>query len=127
MIKLYQEESRSRHIKEVTLCYDDVKELGEYGCENYPNYKPKRKRTTKTTFKKSQSRKFTRKTFSRKKPLKSKSKSKRVKTEKSVNKPQKTSKHFKHENLTQENFNPENDIIKEIKNPLHVSAGTVEK
>ena len=101
----------------VTLCCDDVKEPGQYGCENYPNYKPKRKRTTRTTFKKSQPRKPTRKTFSKKKPVKSQSKAKRVKTEKSVNKPQKTSKHFKHENLTQDNFNPENRYYKRNKKP----------
>jgi len=53
MIKLYQDENRRRYIKEVTLCCDDIKELGQYRCENYPNYKLKRKRTTKTTFKKS--------------------------------------------------------------------------
>ena len=117
MIKLCQEESRRRYIKEVTLCCDDVKEPGQYGCKNYPNYTPKRKRTTKTTFKKSQPRKPTRKEFSKKKPLKSKSKAKRVKTEKSVNKPQKTSKHFKHENFTQENFNPENRYYKRNKKP----------
>jgi len=115
MIKLCQEESKRRHVKQVTLCCDDIKEPGWYGCENYPNYKPKRKRTTKTTFKKSQPRKPIKEKFSRKKPLKSKIKSKRFNVEKSVNKPQKTSKHFKHENLTQENFNPENRYYKRNK------------
>ena len=117
MIKLCQQENRRRHIKEVTLCCDDIKKPGQYGCDNYPNYKPKWKRTTKTTLKKSQPRKSVKEKFSGKKPLKSKSKSKRVKIEKSVNKPQKTSKHFKHENLTQENFNPANRYYKRNKKP----------
>jgi len=34
MIKLCQDENRRRYIKEVTLCCDDVKEPGQYGCEN---------------------------------------------------------------------------------------------
>ena len=82
----------------------------------------------KTTFKKSQPRKAAKEKFSRKKPLKSKSKSKRVKTEKSMNKPQKTSKHFKHENLKLKRISIlKIDILKEIRNQLHVNVGTVEK
>jgi len=46
--------------------------------------------------------------FSKRKILKSKSKSKRTNTEKSINKAQNSSKHFKHDSLTQENFNPKN-------------------
>ena len=42
-------------MKELTLCCEDVKELEQYGCENYPNYRPKRKRTAKKYKKTSQS------------------------------------------------------------------------
>ena len=89
MIKLCQKESKRRHIKEVTLCCDDIKEPRQYGREIYPTYKPKQKRTTKTNLRKGQPRKPIKEKFSRNKPLKSKSKSKLAKTEKSINKPQK--------------------------------------
>ena len=56
MTKLCPQENRRRHIKEVTLCCDDIKEQGQYGSENYPNYKSKQKRTTKTNLKKRQPR-----------------------------------------------------------------------
>ena len=44
MVQLCLEQNRRRHIKKVTLCCGDIKELGRYGCKNYPNYRPKRKR-----------------------------------------------------------------------------------
>ena len=50
MIQLCLRESKRRHIKEVTWCCDDIQESRQYECENYPNYKPKRKRITKLTW-----------------------------------------------------------------------------
>ena len=28
------QENRKRYIKEATLCYEDIKEPGQYGCKN---------------------------------------------------------------------------------------------
>ena len=58
MIQLCLQESRRRHIKKVTLCCEDVKELGQCGSKNYPNYRPKRKRTPKKNIKKTSQRKI---------------------------------------------------------------------
>ena len=57
MMQLCLQESRRKYIKEVTLYCKDVKELGQYGCENYPNFRPKRKRTLKQNTKKTTPRK----------------------------------------------------------------------
>ena len=47
MTRLCLQENQRRHIEEVTLCCKNIKEPGHYACENYPNYRPKRKRTLK--------------------------------------------------------------------------------
>lgn len=41
MTKLCLEEQKRRYIKEVTLCCENITEPGQYGCENYPNFRPK--------------------------------------------------------------------------------------
>ena len=67
MAQLYLQESGRWYIKEITLCCEDVKEPGQYGYENYPNYRPKRKRTPKKNIKKTSQRKIPKRNFSKKK------------------------------------------------------------
>ena len=57
MMQLCLQEQRRRYIKEVTLCCENLTELGQYGCENYPSFQPKWKRTSKQTLKKPSPRK----------------------------------------------------------------------
>ena len=52
MIRLCLQENQRIYIKVVTLYCEDIKELGQYGCENYSNYRPKRKTNPKKEFKK---------------------------------------------------------------------------
>ena len=70
MIQLCLEESSRRHIKEVTLCCDGIKEPGQYGYENYPHYRPKRKGTPKKNVKKTSQKKIPKRKFSKKKSSK---------------------------------------------------------
>ena len=44
MMQLCLEETQQRYIKDVTLCCEDVNEPGQYGCEHYPNFRPKQKK-----------------------------------------------------------------------------------
>ena len=41
IIRLCPQGNQRIHIKEVTSCCEDIKEPRQYGCENYPNYRPK--------------------------------------------------------------------------------------
>ena len=50
MIKLCQDESRRRCIKEVTLCCDDVKELGQYDCEKLSKLQTQEKKNYQNNF-----------------------------------------------------------------------------
>ena len=94
------------------------KEQGQHGCENYPNFRPKRKRTPKKKLTKTPPRKAPKRKFTKKKTIKpKKAKTDKAKTEKFVNKPQKSSKHYRHEKLSQESFNPENKYYKRNKKP----------
>ena len=88
--QLCLQESIRRYIKEVILCCEDVKEPGQYGYENYPNYRPKRKRTPKKNIKKTSQRKIPKRNFSKKKTSRpKKTKNEKPTTENYVNKPRK--------------------------------------
>ena len=67
MMQLCLQEQRRRYTKEVTLCCENIIEPGQYGCKNYPNFRPKRKRTPKQYTKKTTPKKLRRKIFLRRK------------------------------------------------------------
>ena len=114
MTRLCLQENQMRYIKEVTLYCEDIKEPGQYICENYPNHRPKGKRASKKKITKPSPRKnTTKRKFAKKKTSKpKKTEVDKTKTKKSVNKPQKSSKQFRHELLPQEDISPKNRYYK---------------